>query len=229
MSELVEVKNGFIFTTSNIICEEFDMAHNELLKKIRSFTDILAPVRFKEMYKEFDYENSRGRKYKSFKLNRDGYMFLVMNIMTKKSATKKMEFIDAFNLMEKILLNQSNSEWLNSREQGKQIRKDETDTIKEFIEYATSQGSKSAKFYYKHYTNATYRVLELLEYKKPKVRNTLDMLQLNQLLLAENIVTKTIQKEMESKEHYKVIFEKCKTALELFADGALVGSRRYVA
>ncbi len=222
MNDLVTIENNKAFTTSNIIGEEFGIMHNEVLKKIRSFTGEIIPVRFKEMFQEFDYTNDRNRVYKSYKINRDGYMFLVMNISTKKANAKKLAFIDAFNKMEQWILNQQNSEWLTSREQGKQIRKAETDVILKFTEYAKSQGSQSAKFYYKHFTNATYRALTLLEDKQPKTRDTLDLLQLHQLLLAEDLVTKVISSEMENGEHYKVIFEKCKTALEKFADSMMV-------
>lgn len=225
MGELVEIKNGMIFTTSNIIGEEFGISHKHILEKIKSFTVEISTVRFEQMYQEFEYENSRKRKYKSYKVNRDGYMFLVMNIASKKANIKKLLFIDAFNAMEKTLLNQQNSEWITTREQGKQIRKDETDTIKDFVDYAISQGSKSAKFYYKHYTNATYKALSLLEHKKPRARDTLDMLELNQLLLAENIVTKTIKNEMKNNENYKVIFEKCKNTLDAFAKSLLIGKK----
>ena len=41
-------------------------------------------------------------------------------------------------------------------------------------------------------------------------------------LLAEDIVTKTIKREMENKEHYKVIFEKCKISLENFANSLMI-------
>jgi hypothetical protein len=61
-----------------------------------------------------------------------------------------------------------------------------------------------------------------LENKKPKTRETLDLLQLHQLLLAEDVVTRTIKREMENGEHYKVIFEKCKTSLENFANGLMI-------
>ena len=218
MSNLVVVENNKMFTTSNIVGEEFGIMHNEVLRKIDSFTVEISAVRFKEMFKEFEYTNERNRTYRSYKINRDGYMFLVMNISNKRANSKKLLFIDAFNEMEKILLNKSNTEWLTSREQGRAIRKLETDTIQEFTKYAVAQGSKSSAFYYKHYTNATYKVLNLLENKKPKIRETLDLLQLHQLLLAEDIVTKVISEEMKNGEHYKVIFEKCKNALEKFAD-----------
>lgn len=222
MSELVVIENNKMYTTSNIVSEEFGIMHKHILEKIQSFTDEISAMKFNEMYREFDYTNERNRTYKSYKVSRDGYMFLVMNISTKKANNKKLMFIDAFNAMEKIILNQTNTEWLTSREQGKAIRKTETDTIKEFTKYATLQGSKSAQFYYKHYTNATYKALSLLEHKKPKTRETLDLLQLHQLLLAEDIVTKVIKQEMENKEHYKVIFERCKIALSIFADSLMI-------
>lgn len=226
MGELVEMERGAAFTTSNIIGEEFGIMHMHILEKIRGFTNEISIVRFNEMFKEFEYENSRKRKYTSYKINRDGYMFLVMNISTKKANAKKLAFIDAFNKMEKILLNQQNTEWVTSREQGKQIRRSETDAIQEFINYAISQGSQNAKMYYKHYTNATYKALTLLEHKKPKTRETLDMLELHQLLLAEDLVRRTLLEEMKEGEHYKVIFEKCKNNLESFANSLLLGWKK---
>ena len=222
MGSLVTLENGYVFTTSNLVGEEFGIMHKHILEKIESFKDEISAVRFNQMYKEFDYTNSRGRTYKSYKINRDGYMFLVMNISNKKANEKKLLFIDAFNAMEKMLLNHQNNEWITTREQGKAIRKTETDVIKEFTDYATKQGSKGSQYYYKHYTNATYKALQLLENKKPKTRETLDLLQLHQLLLAEDVVTRTIKREMENGEHYKVIFEKCKTSLENFANGLMI-------
>jgi phage regulator Rha-like protein len=43
-------------------------------------------------------------------------MFLVMNISTKKAHDKKIQFIDAFNAMEKALLQKTNVEWNKTRE-----------------------------------------------------------------------------------------------------------------
>ena len=227
MSELVQVENNNAFTTSLIIGEEFGVAHNEVLKKIRSFTGEILPVSFNNMYKPFNYVNDRGREYPAYKINRDGYMFLVMNIGTKKANSKKLMFIEAFNKMEKYILNNSNNEWLTAREQTKEVRRIETDTIKEFVEYAKSQGSGSPKWYFKHYTNATYKALGLLSSKVPKTRDTLDLLELNHLIVAEDIISKIIKSEMEKETHYKVIFERCKIALDNFAKAILIGSSNY--
>ena len=43
-------------------------------------------------------------------------MFLIMNISTKKAHDKKLQFINAFNEMEKALLRHQNLEWSKTRE-----------------------------------------------------------------------------------------------------------------
>jgi len=63
--------------------------------------------------------------------------------------------------------NKSNEYWLEARSQSKVARKEEASVIKEFVDYATTQGSKNSKHYYKHITNATYKALGLMSQRKP--------------------------------------------------------------
>ena len=225
MVNLVEVIHGEPRTTSDLIGKEFSIQHNELLKKIDNLTGEISPMRFNEMYQEFERE-VRGRQFKTYSISRDGYMFLVMNISTKKAHSKKLQFIDAFNEMEKALIkqfeNSKDNEWLKVRTQSKQMRLQQTDVIKEFVEYAIGQGSKSAAKYYIHYTNATYRALHLIQHKKPKLKDTLDMLELSQLMVAENVAKKSIKKHMDAGEHYKTVFVLVKQDLESLADTLLI-------
>lgn len=217
MKDLVEIEDGEIVTSSNLIASEFGIAHNEVLKKISGFTGEISPVRFDKMYKE-GVRKVRGREFKAYTINRDGYMFLVMNISTKKAHNKKLAFIDAFNMMERELLkleiNRGDSNWLKVRSQSKALRLQQTDVIKDFVEYATSQGSKSAKFYYKHITCATYKALNLIQHKKPKLRDTLDSMELSQLMVAENLAKASIRKHMDAGEYYKDVFVLVKKDLE---------------
>ena len=103
MNSLVKMIDGEARTTSNLMGEEFGIAHNELLKKLTKLTGEISPVRFNEMYVEGTRE-SRGRSFKNYSITRDGYMFLVMNISTKTANTKKLAFIDAFNEMESHII-----------------------------------------------------------------------------------------------------------------------------
>lgn len=217
MVNLVELVKGVPMTTTELVAKEFGIQHNEILKKISSFTGEIDPVRFNDMYRESTRE-VRGRHFKTFSLTRDGYMFIVMNISTKKAHEKKLLFIDAFNALETALLkeesNKKDSQWLKVRSQSKALRLQQTDVIKEFIDYAISQGSKNYDTYYKHYTNATYRALNLIQYKKPKLRDTLDTMEISQLMVAENVAKESIRKHMGEGEHYKVVYTLVKKDLE---------------
>jgi Rha family phage regulatory protein len=225
MVNLVEVIGGEPRTTSNVIGKEFSIQHNEILKKISGFVGEIPPADFEGMFVE-DTREVNGREYKTYNINRDGYMFLVMNISTKKAHGKKLSFISAFNEMEKALIkqaeNSNDSEWLKVRSQSKQMRLQQTDIIKEFVEYATEQGSKSAKFYYKHITNATYSALQLIQHKKPRLKDTLDVLELSQLMVAENVAKKSIRKHMEAGEHYKAVFVLVKQDLVNLSETLLI-------
>jgi len=223
MKDLVTVKKGVLLTNSILFSKEFEIDHIQIKEKIVNLT--LDQPTLKKDYTIATFLNERGREYEMYEFSKSAYMFLVMQFGNAKSRerriliqNKQLLFISAFEKMEQMLLNRTNSEWITSREQGKSIRSKETDAIKDFVEYAIANGSNGAKFYYKHFTNATYKALCLLEHKKPKTRDTLDLLELNQLVLAEDLVTRVIISEMENKEHYKVIFEKCKVALDKFAD-----------
>ena len=226
MNKLVRVIQGDIVTTSNIVGNEFGIAHNELMRKIENLTVEISTVRFSEMYEPHTYVNARGREYQNYLINRDGYMFLVMNISTKKAHSKKLAFIDAFNAMETVLLkyesNQADPEWKTLRSQTKAVRKQETDAIKLFTEYATQQGSQSAKWYYKHVTNATYGCLNLIQEKQPKLRDTLDILELATLASAEHVARQSLLKHMDEGEHYKAIFVMVKQDLETFAKALML-------
>ena len=227
MDDLVEIKRGVVFTTSNIIAEEFGLNHIHVNEKIDKLTIEYSIL--KTQFIPSTFTNKRGQTYPCYHLTRDGFMTLVMQMGGAKSKKvrdlvmeQQQKFILGFNQMEQVLLRQSNDEFKMVRSQGKIARKQETEMIKDFVEYAIEQGSSGAKFYYKHFTKATYKALSLLEHRKPKIRDTLDLLELNQLYIAENIVSKVIQQGMDDKEHYKVIYELCKQALENFADSLMI-------
>lgn len=228
MKNLVKTVKGEPRTTSDLIAKEFGIAHIEITRKMKNLSMEIPILRFNEMYKK-DARIVRGREFETYSMNRDGYMFLVMNISTKKAHSKKLAFIDAFNEMEQALVkqaaNSADGNWLKVRNQSKQMRLQQTDVIKEFVEYATKQGSKSAKFYYKHITNATYSALQLIQHKKPKLKDTLDTLELSQLMVAENVAKKSISNHMASGEHYKTVFVLVKQDLIKLAATLLINNQ----
>ena len=166
----------------------------------------------------------RGNKYTAYLMNRDFFSILAMRFKGKKAFQWQAGFISAFNAMEQRILtadkNATDPTWLGQREQGKIARLEETDVIKEFVEYATNQGSTKAKFYYKHITNATYKALGLMVQSKPKLRDTMNLYEVSELLLAERVAKNAIKKYMDLGRGYKDIYNSVKDDLLSFG-GAL--------
>jgi len=73
----------------------------------------------------------------------------------------------------------------------------------------------------------TNKCLQLIEAKRPKLRDTLDMLQLNQLMIAEVVAERSIQKHMADGEHYKAIFTLVKQDLEKLAESLMIPNLSY--
>ena len=153
---------------------------------------------------------------------------VAMRFKTDEAYEWQLKFSSAFQAMEEALLNNKNLEWKKQREQGKLNRKAETDVIKDVVEYAKKQGSKKAEFYYKHFTSATYKALKLIQHKKPMLRETLDMLELNQFILAENVAMKSLEENMKTGEHYKAIFVNVKNDIERFASTLFLPNQKRI-
>ena len=123
--------------------------------------------------------------------------------------------------MERSLLRQKNLVWQREREQGKQIHLNLTDEIKTFIDYATTQGSKNANKYYITINLMQYKALGLIE-KNEKIdnqfRNTLDIMDLNNLESSEKVARKALIDGMEQKLHYKDIYQLAKQRVLLLSD-----------
>lgn len=103
-------------------------------------------------------------------------------------------------------INRHNQEWLEARSKGIQVRREETDVIKEFIEYAKSQGSQSADKYYMIISKMQNQALFLLDQKFPNLRNVLNFKQLNLVQTADQIVSRYLKLGMEKQMNYKEIY-----------------------
>ena len=234
--DLVELKKNEIVCDSSMVARKFDMKHNKVTDVIESmlsdYPDLSAsstgtkspdfrgssttPKTLEKCWKE--ERNYKGQDYTAYLMNREFFSLLMGRFTTKRAREWQRRFNASFYEMEKALLqldeNGKSSEWAATRLQSKQMRLQQTDVIKEFVEYATNQGSQSAKYYYKHITNATYKALQLIQHKKPKIRDTLNVMELAQLMVAENVAKQSLRKYMEAGEHYKTIFVLVKQDLE---------------
>lgn len=211
-----------------MVAKKFGKRHAEVVRVIENLINDIAKLRVISNHPKTSKQISkyRGNTFTYYEMDREFFSLLAMRFKGKKAFEWQVRFNKAFYEMEKRLIllqsNQQSEMWLAQRKQAKLIRREETDVIKQFVEYATNQGSTKAQFYYKHITVAVYKCLGLIQYQRPKLRETLDLMQTNQLIMAEMVARKSLVDRMAEGEYYKTIFTLVKQDLEQFADSFLL-------
>lgn len=98
----LEVVDNAVYTTSLSVAEVFNKNHKNIIRKINEFPkDNFTKLNF-ELSK---YIDSTGGILPCYKITRDAFSLLVMGFTGEKAYKWKIEFIKAFNEMEKRLRN----------------------------------------------------------------------------------------------------------------------------
>jgi phage regulator Rha-like protein len=149
-----------------------------------------------------------GQFHRMYLMNRDGFSLLVMGFNGKKALEWKLKYIDAFNKMETIILEKKTNVWLETRQQGKLIRREETNVIQQLVEYAKGQGSEHAEMLYMTYTKLANKMSGITD------RDTATNAQLNDLSTMERIICNAVLDGMTLGKYYKDIYKDSKQKLE---------------
>ena len=96
--ELVITKNNQLVTSSMNVANNFGKQHKHVLTAIENL--VAQNSATKNYFYESTHEN-RGKQYKMYYMNRDGFSLLVMGFTGKKALEWKLKYIEAFNAMEK--------------------------------------------------------------------------------------------------------------------------------
>jgi phage regulator Rha-like protein len=226
-TNLVHIVKKDILTDSVVISEMLEVPHKVLLNTIEKIVesqknkDTAMPLKFPQKFIESSFLNKMNRSYKMYELNEQAYMKLAMHLKGYEKAEKVQDaIIEAFSLMKEALLNQSNASWLNARNEGKDLRRSEMDVVKEFVEYATEQGSKSAFRYYSNITKMTNKALELLVQVKEgsPLRNLASITELGYIQMLDNRAKQAIEYGMNEKLPYTHIYKLAKEQVNILAD-----------
>lgn len=98
---IVEYKDGRMFTTSLIVAEVFEKEHKNVLRDIENLE---CSPQFNELnFEPVEYRDAKGEMRPAYRLTRDGFSFLAMGFTGKKAAAWKEKFLEAFNAMEAAL------------------------------------------------------------------------------------------------------------------------------
>ena len=219
---LVVKKRNKAVTDSLTVAFNFGKKHKHVLEKIENIirdSEFTRPV-----FRLSEYKDSTGRTLKKYNMDRRGFSILAMGFTGKKALKWKNDFFDAVEAMEKILmqqaLQQNSPEWIAQRTAGKLIHREKTDVIKDFIDYAITQGGsvKGCKNYYSNIARMENKALFILEQKFKNLRNILNLNQLATITSADGIARKAIKEGMEQKLNYHKVYDLAKKRVITFSE-----------
>jgi Rha family phage regulatory protein len=217
MNDLVFTQRNEAVTDSLIVAEYFGKRHDLVL---RAIDDLLINLRKNEeigLFKNSSYIDDKGRTYRKFIMNRDGFSLLAMGFTGKKALQWKLKYIEAFNSMEHALMERRNTEYIQNRKEGMLTRKSETDTLKKLVEYAEAQGSTHANMLYVTYTKLVNKLVGV------KTRTDADARQLKDLETLERVILRTVEEGIDQNRDYHDIYQECKKKCELISEIAHFG------
>jgi phage regulator Rha-like protein len=226
-TEIVHISKKEIFTDSKVISEMLEVNHKDLLRTIakiviRQKNNVpRSPLKFPQKFIESAFHNKMNREYKMYELNEQAYMKLAMNLKGYEKAEYVQDcIIEAFSMMKQALLNHQNTSWLNARNKSKEIRSSEMDIVKEFVAYATKQGSKKASMYYRNITKMTNKALELLIQSNhgAPLRDLASIMELGFIQILDNRAMQSINQGMVDKLPYRFIYKYAKEEVNKLAD-----------
>lgn len=138
------------------------------------------------------------------------YFILTLNqakqVLLRESKYVRRAIIHYIEVLEQAILDKAKSEWLLTRQQGKLVRREETDAIQVLIEYAKKQGSEHSEKLYMTYSKLVNSLVGIKANSRDKVDFGILMI-IRQL---EDMFTRVITSSMENEIHYKEIYQICK-------------------
>lgn len=108
------------------------------------------------------------------------------------------------------IASEKDEKWLGIRQDTKQVRRQETDMIQKFVDYAISQGSTHAKTYYTHLTNLANKRCGIESGERDKA----DQKTLLRLKSLETLIDMRLETLMSNNIPYKEAFANVRELIE---------------
>lgn len=223
MSDLVLIINNEVFTTNRIIAEKTNNTVNSVNKLIANHSEHLKKFGVLGFEITKPSKNSKGGRPQEIYYLNEQQTTLLLTFMRNSDVVIefKVKLIDEFYKMRETLRRiysmKKTDVWVETIQNQKLARKDETDTIKKFVEYAISQGSQSATRYYSLITQMENKALFIVKDKFPNLKDVLTPRQLMNSAVCNEIVINALEEGMEKAMFYKEIFQLAKQRVETFA------------
>jgi len=218
--ELIIIKNGTAKVSSTDLAIGFETTNKSILNLIRSHEKdlkIFGKVTFQKA-------STRSGQIQSICELNEPQTTLLLTYTRSNESTNEFrvklikKFFEQRMIIEQLIMQQKDPNWMNVRKDGKAVYFQKTDIIKNFIGYAISQGSKSAKMYYTNFANMENKAMFIFEQKYPNMREVLTIKQLMQVATADDVIEKAIKEGMDKEMFYKDIFQLAKERIVRYVE-----------
>ncbi len=214
---------------TKIIADGFNREHEYVLRLVQKHEshflefEINTPFLERSIPRQRVNTNKRGQPVNEYLLNEDQALFLgtLLRNSPKVIEFKKRlikEFRKVRNQLQNLKAHHQDPEYIEARARGKMIRRDATAAMKEFIDYAESQGSTHAAKYYMIYTNMMNSCLFIVQGSFKNLREVMNIDQLMVVATVEKIMDNALREAMQENMYYKDIFQHVKKKILQFAE-----------
>lgn len=189
---------GELRADSRAFAEKLDVRHRQIMVLIRKYESYFQE-HGRVVFQKHTLQTDGGPQEQSYALlNEDqAYFLLTLSRNNVDTLPAKSALVKAFRKARSHIVKND-----TARIEGKKARLEETNAIKELVQYATDQGSQSAKMYYVNITKMTNQILGIDAGQRDKLPpSTLDRIR-----LAETMIDVTLRDGMRAGLHYKQIY-----------------------
>jgi len=225
----VEIYNDKLMAGTWIISEGFNRVHSEVLKTCRKYESEMIELQtgngvsntFTRRKQKREKGGTGGKPITEYMLN-EGQTIFLGSLFRAKSGDDpvlrfKVQLAKDFVKMKAVisaLQNQAQTpEWIENRAMGKAVRRDETDTIRDFVLYAKAQGSENADQYYKVLSRCVNSNMFDFNGNFKNKRDVMTATQLLDVKFADKIVSRGLIEGMSCSLPYKDIYQLVSTRI----------------
>lgn len=217
MNNLVVIMKNDVFTNSKAIADGVGIQHKSVVELLKDYSYLPELHRF-----ETAKVKTKGRSLEVIYLTELQATILITLMKNSPKVIEfkvrlAKEFFKQRKIINALLAQKQNAEWLEVRNKTKCMRKESMDVIQEFIVYAKKQGSKSAEKYYMNFSRMELSGLFILEEKYPNARDVMSIRQLNLIELADEAIANSLKESMANNLNYKDCYTAAKEKIELLA------------
>lgn len=221
-TDLVFIKKNTPVTTTLIVAEGMGIKHNAVMQLVGKYVERFEK-KGQETFQFLKLNSTGGRPAQYADLNEENSVFLCSlmrnsDIVVEFKDRLSAAFVRHRKMLSELYSQKKSAEWIEQRNSGKLLRREEMDIVRQFVQYANDQGSKNADHYYSNLTRMENQALFLIMEKFPNLREVMDVSQLVVIGAADQIVAKALRDGMAEGMNYKEIYQKAKAAVMAFSE-----------